>query len=142
MGIDSIITNNSLPKVAGSEAKAALGKDDFLKLMLTQMQHQDPLQPMDNQQMVSQMAQFSSLEQMANMNKNFEKSQASAAFMDATRLLGKQVLIADPNAPPESGSLLSVKVLTVSSTAQGPVLTTQGGQQVTMDQILSVSEPN
>jgi flagellar basal-body rod modification protein FlgD len=44
-----------------------LGKDAFLKLMMTQLAHQDPLQPLDNKEMITQMAQFTSVEQMGAM---------------------------------------------------------------------------
>lgn len=53
-----------------------LGKDAFLKLMLTQLQYQDPLDPMDNKDSIAQMAQFSALEQMQNLNNNMQISQA------------------------------------------------------------------
>ncbi len=52
----------------------SLGKNDFLKLLLAQMQHQDPLNPADNTEFVAQLAQFSSLEQMTSMNTNLEAS--------------------------------------------------------------------
>jgi len=54
----------STPRVPDNE----LGRDAFLKLLVTQMQYQDPLNPMDNSQMLSQMAQFSALEQMQNVS--------------------------------------------------------------------------
>jgi flagellar basal-body rod modification protein FlgD len=51
-----------------------LGKDDFLKLLTVQLQNQDPLEPQDNTEMVAQLAQFSSLEQLENMNANLSSS--------------------------------------------------------------------
>ncbi len=47
-----------------------MGKDAFLKLMMTQLAHQDPLSPLDNKEMIQQMAQFSSVEQLGAMNQN------------------------------------------------------------------------
>lgn len=52
-------------------------KDMFLQLLVTQMQYQDPLSPQDNQEFLAQMAQFTSLEQMQNMNKSMEMSTAN-----------------------------------------------------------------
>ena len=52
--------------------KSSLNKDDFMKLMLAQMQHQDPLSPQDSTEYLSQLAQMSSLEELQNMNESMK----------------------------------------------------------------------
>lgn len=64
--------------------KNEMDKDAFLKLLVTQLRYQDPLNPTDDKEFLAQMAQFTSLEQMQNMNRSFE---ATKAFS----LLGKEV---------------------------------------------------
>lgn len=82
------------PEEKQREAVKKLGKDEFFKIMITQIQHQDPLKPAQNEQMAAQMAQFTSLEQMVNMNQNLEKlamAQQPIANMGAANLIGKYV---------------------------------------------------
>jgi len=72
--------------------KSSLNKDDFMKLMLAQMQHQDPLSPQDSTQYLSQLAQMSSLEELQNMNesmKNLSIMQASATNSQMVDYVGK-----------------------------------------------------
>jgi flagellar basal-body rod modification protein FlgD len=72
-----------------------LGKDDFLRLLTTQLGNQDPLKPMDNQAFVAQLAQFASVEQLHTLGANLETllvAQASANQLQVAGLVGKDVL--------------------------------------------------
>jgi flagellar basal-body rod modification protein FlgD len=75
--------------------KTTLGKDDFLKLLMAQMQNQDPTQPADSNQFVAQLAQFSEVEQLTSMNSSMTSmlyGQAAAAQTAAASLVGKDVV--------------------------------------------------
>ena len=71
-----------------------LGKDAFLKILMAQLQNQDPMNPMEDKDFIAQMAQFSSLEQMTNMGTSFEKlanSQAQSQMIAYSDFAGKMV---------------------------------------------------
>ncbi len=71
-----------------------MGKDDFLQLLVTQLENQDPLEPMDPEQMSAQLAQFSSLEQLTNISKSMEGLETMAGSVDQARaldMLGKEI---------------------------------------------------
>ena len=85
--------NKTLNEGKGAKANAALDKNDFLKILITQLSHQDPTQPMDDKAFVSQMAQFSSLEQMTNMSEGLAKVADLISRSQAVSLLGSAVEI-------------------------------------------------
>ncbi len=68
-----------------------MGKDDFLKILLTQLTNQDPTKPMEDKEFIAQMAQFSSLEQMNNMSNSMQKLGSMIASGQAMGTLGRVV---------------------------------------------------
>ncbi|MFQ5329840.1 MAG: flagellar hook assembly protein FlgD [Thermodesulfobacteriota bacterium] len=89
--IDGVV-NSTTPLVQGSMKN--VGKEDFLKLLVTQLQHQDPLQPMDNTEFVAQLAQFSTLEGITNMDSRLGSigdSMLSLNNFGAAGLIGSEI---------------------------------------------------
>ena len=79
-------------KTAG---KQMLGADDFMKLLTTQLTSQDPMNPMKDTEFISQMANFTSLEQMRTLSKSFESFTTDQKLASAPSYLGRQVTITD-----------------------------------------------
>jgi len=77
----------------GKVSKQNMDKDDFLKILITQLTTQDPTQPMQDKDFIAQMAQFSSLEQMTNMATNFGKVSNVLSASQAVSTIGKTVEI-------------------------------------------------
>jgi len=82
----------------GRAGKNSLDKDDFLRILITQLTHQDPTQLMEDREFVAQMAQFSALEQMTNLNREFSRVAGLIAANQAMALIGKTVEVADGEA--------------------------------------------
>jgi len=88
--------SNKKYKTGESDEKNGLGKDAFLKLLVTQLRHQDPTRPMEDKEFISQMAQFSSLEQISNLNKEMRNLVLSSKSAEAYSLLGRDIEAYDP----------------------------------------------
>ena len=104
-----------------------LGKDDFLQLLVTQLQHQDPLAPMEDKEFISQMAQFTSLEQMKNMNNAVQITQA-------TSYIGKQVSWADSQGTEQTGIVTAIRI--VNSEPKVMI----GEESIELKKIMSVTD--
>jgi len=99
MPIDGVNNTNNIFTNATSEnadTKNALDKDAFLKLLVAEIQNQNPLEPMDNQKFVDQMTQFTTMEQMTNMSESFQdfiESSMATTKLQASAVVGKYAVI-------------------------------------------------
>jgi len=87
--------NKSLASGTGKKPSPIMDKNDFLKVLITQLSHQDPTQPMEDKEFIAQMAQFSSLEQITNMSEGLSKVADLVARSQALAMLGSSVDVAD-----------------------------------------------
>ena len=97
MAIPAITATGNQTAALPKSIKKEVSKEDFLKLLISQLQNQDPLKPLDNQEFAQQLATFNSLEQLISVNQKLatlaDKIVQSNQF-NATSLLGKQVVTA------------------------------------------------
>lgn len=107
--IDSSLMLSSYKKEERKTGSDILGKDDFLKILMVQLQNQDPSNPLQDKDFIAQMATFSSLEQMTNMNTSIQKlvqMQEQDSLIAYSEFAGKEIKwhkVAesdDPNAQP------------------------------------------
>ena len=101
MNISSITNPQTKAGTAAGNSRTELGKDDFLQLLTMQLRYQDPMNPLENTEFIAQMAQFTSLEQLQNINKTLETDKGSEGDLQlafennlVTSLIGKDVEIA------------------------------------------------
>ncbi|MCB1159233.1 MAG: endoflagellar hook capping protein, partial [Leptospiraceae bacterium] len=110
-----------------------LGKDDFLKLLITQLSKQDPTNPVKDQDFIAQMAQFSSLEQMKNISAGIQKLEAKQAY----NLVGK--FVSGPDYV--SGEPLSGVAHAVFYDGEGKAFVRVNGRTMETDKIQFISDP-
>jgi flagellar basal-body rod modification protein FlgD len=92
--IDQLVREHNRTINQGKNPQKNLGKDDFLKILITQLSYQDPTAPMEDKEFIAQMAQFSTLDQMTSMANDFSRLAAMLAGNEATSALGKSVELA------------------------------------------------
>lgn len=121
---------------SGSLQSAGIGMEDFLKILMTQLTYQDPLKPMDNQQFMAQMAQFTTLEQTQQLNEKTQQLITNQAALQSVGLIGHAV-----DFTTASGQV-SGRVTALSLSGETPLLTvTVNGseiQNVSLSQITAV----
>lgn len=101
IGIDTTIASQTASTKKNNQSNSSLDKDAFLKLLVTQMQYQDPLEPTSNTEYMSQLAQFSSVEELQNLSNTLSNSQSM-------NLTGQYVIL---NVPDSAGNITQVSGL-------------------------------
>lgn len=116
-------TNNEFNQALGKQKGSSLDKDSFMLLLVTQFKYQDPLNPMEDKEFIAQMAQFSSLEQLMNLNTSMEgltEATNNQQMINATSYIGKQVTISgnsigkvtEEKTDPDSGETSKISTIT------------------------------
>ena len=101
----------------------SIGLQDFLKILLTQLTYQDPLKPMDNQEFMAQIAQFTSLKQTQQINTKLDTLLTSQSSLQSVGLIGKTVEVTT-----QSGTAIgTVSSLSLASGSPQLTITTTGG---------------
>jgi flagellar basal-body rod modification protein FlgD len=132
--IDPVSTTGQTATPGAAAKEALLGKDDFLKLLVTQLQHQDPLSPLEDKEFVAQMAQFSSLEQLGNVAGSMERLTHSGQVAQSVGLIGREVEYAGEDGEPLTGVVASV------SFVDGEILLHVGDDELPPEAITKVTE--
>ena len=118
---------------------SALGQEDFLKLMTTQLQNQDPFAPMENADFIAQMAQFSTVTGITDMGQSLKgiSSQLSEfRIATATNMLGNSVLVPGTRAYPDAdGAVHGVVDLPAASGMTNIVFTSQNGDMLHVEEL-------
>lgn len=141
-----ISTTSVWPNYASSNVKAAasksssseLGKDDFLKILITQLQNQDPMQPMEDKDFIAQMAQFSALEQTTNMATQLQAMRYSPGMVSSVLGMNVTWIATDNkgNVSTKSGTVDSIVV------RDGIPYAKIGQDEVKMDDLTTIEYPS
>jgi len=142
MEIPGISVGDPIYGSAGPD-ESQLGKDAFMRLLVNQLKNQDPLEPAKNEEMLAQLAQFSSLEQMTELNDNIvglavlqQSNALISQLTSSSALIGQTVKYTDPTTGDEQwGTVASVKI------EEGLAVLHIAGSDVPLSNVLEVGAP-
>jgi flagellar basal-body rod modification protein FlgD len=129
-------TQTGQPEQPITNPAAVLGKDDFLKLLVAQLKYQDPLKPSDQSQMMSQMAQFSMVEGINNLQASITSLGTTTSVSQAVALIGKELTFLQDDGTSGTGTAGSVSLV------NGVVTVHVGNKDVALSDVLKVSDPS
>ena len=121
--IGATTTNDQATVLAAN----GVGQEDFLRILLTQLTYQDPLKPLDNQEFIAQLAQFTNLEQTRQLNDRVETLLAIQSATQSIGLIGRTVEISTSSGP----SVGTVTTITISEGEPGLTIRLANGEFLT-----------
>ena len=133
-GYDSSYAASSASGTSSTnEDSSTLGKDDFLKILITQLTNQDPLEPLEDTEFIAQMAQFTSLEQMTNMAQSLE-SLTNFSMLNAVGFIDRTVTYVN-----DEGGLSEATVTGVAFDNGAVVLTLDDESAIYLESVVGVA---
>ena len=133
MNVDSATATAGTQETTGGASSAqTLGYDAFLKLLVAQMQNQDPTKPMDSTEFVAQLASFSNVEQGVKTNAKLDALITSLALNQADALIGKYVTNFE--------GTVSGKVVAVQAFSDGAVAELEDGTQIMLEAGIKITD--
>ncbi|PDT89748.1 flagellar basal body rod modification protein [Bradyrhizobium sp. Y36] len=130
-------TSKSTSSTGSNTTTSSTGVDynTFLQLLIAEMKNQDPTNPMDTSQYMSQFAQLSTVEQAMQTNSKLDALLSSQSLSQANSLIGKTVSFTD-----STGASFSGKVVSVAINSDGSIATLQDGTKVAVGPGLTISQ--
>lgn len=107
-GLENVVGKSSTTSASNTKV---IGKDDFMKLLLAQLKNQNPLNPMDGTDFAAQLAQFSSLEQLSNLNTELKTqglNQMTLGYAQSANMIGKVIAAQNGNTVTADGSTVDI----------------------------------
>lgn len=120
------------PLLASASRSTGLSRDSFMELLLAQLRNQDPMNPMDDKEMIGQLAQLNTLEEMQKLNDNLQQLSLMQGLLNGSNLIGRYVRAAGSGGNIIEGTVDSVTV------ASQQVMLMIGGKPVPVSQVLEV----
>jgi flagellar basal-body rod modification protein FlgD len=113
---------------------STLGKDDFLKILITQLKNQDPMQPLQDKEFIAQMAQFTSVEQLTNMATEMKALRQTLGF--ASGLIGKEVSWSSSDSTGKQ--VVKSGVVDSITFKEGTQYANVKGEEISLDKLLKI----
>ncbi|MFC5448343.1 flagellar hook capping FlgD N-terminal domain-containing protein [Paenibacillus aestuarii] len=137
VGNVSDIINTNKNATTTQKDGSTMGKDDFLKILITQLQNQDPTQPLQDKEFIAQMAQFTSVEQLTNMASEMKLMRQSLGFVSG--MIGKSITW---DSTDSSGATVEKSGVVDSITFKdGNQYANVKGEEISLDKLKKIENP-